>query len=186
MKLKFLIIYILAGAAFLGVSLWVVLSGGNNARAVRCKYRLGGIMLSAWAMLSAASCAGGPFGVTCYEPMTPEVMCYDVVMETDIVSVAVKGEGGDRLKGGDVLVLTIERPMAQEYRFLIHEGDSNGKVLQEGTVKASEEQSAVTAEITLATSEYEGDAVIEVMAVYKTDQGEESRPVGEASIVIVL
>lgn len=185
MKLKFLIVYILAGAAFLGVSLWVLLSDGKNARAVRYKYKLGGILLTAWSMLSAASCEGDPFQVTCYEPVPPEVTCYDVAMETDVVTVAVKDSGGDRLRSGDVLVMTIEMPTAKEYRYLIHESDTSGEVLQEGTVEAVEEQSAVTAEITLAATEYKGEAVIEVIAVYQSDQGEESRPVGGASIVII-
>ena len=186
MRVKFLFIYILAGAAFIGVSLWVLLSGGKSARAVRYKYRLGGIMLTAWAMLSAASCEGGPFQVTCYEPaVPPEVMCYDVAMETDIVKVVVKDYGGNRLKSGDVLVLTIEQPMAREYRYFIHEGGTDGKVFQEGTVLVPEEQSTVLAEITLEPTEYKGDAVIEVIAVYRNDQGEQSSPVGQASIVIV-
>ena len=185
MKLKFLIIYILAGAAFLGVSLWVLLSGGRNARAVRYKYRLGGILLTAWSMLSAASCEGGPFEVSCYEPMPPEVTCYDVAMETDVVTVMAKNGGGDRIRSGDVLIMSIVMPTAKEYRFFIHERDTSGEVLQEGTVETVEEGYTVTTEITLVSTEYKGDAVIEVIAVYKTDQGEGSMTVGEASIVIV-
>ena len=38
MRIKFIAIYLLAGAAFLGVSLWVFLSKGKNASAVRAKY----------------------------------------------------------------------------------------------------------------------------------------------------
>ena len=54
MKIKFLAIYIVVGAAFLIASLWVTLSGGKSAKAIRCKYKLGGIVLTAWAMLSVA------------------------------------------------------------------------------------------------------------------------------------
>ena len=185
MKIKFLLLYILAGAAFIGVSLWVLLSGGKSAKAVNCKYRLGGIMLTAWAMLSAASCEGGPV-VTCYEPAAPpEVMCYDVAMETDVVSVEVKDYGGSRLKSGDVLILTISSPTAKEYKYFIHEGNNKGKVLQEGSVKVQESQSVIKTEITLAPTEYKGDAVIEVVGLFKTDQGESSSTVGEASFTIV-
>ena len=71
MKAKYLIIYIVVGAAFLGVSLWVLLSNGKSAKAIRYKYKLGGIMLTAWSMLTFASCEGpGPF-VTCYDPVPP-------------------------------------------------------------------------------------------------------------------
>ena len=70
MKIKFFAIYIAAGVAFLALSLWVFLSKGKNAKAVRAKYRLGGLMLTAWAMLSATACRCTPT-VTCYEPMMP-------------------------------------------------------------------------------------------------------------------
>ncbi|MBO4566248.1 MAG: hypothetical protein J5695_03375, partial [Bacteroidales bacterium] len=78
MKIQYLAIYIAAGVAFLAVSLWAFLSNGKSARAIRYKYKLGGLMLTAWAMLSAASCEGPGPVVTCYEPA---VTCYDVAVE---------------------------------------------------------------------------------------------------------
>lgn len=69
MKTKYILIYVFVGIAFLAVSAWVFFTHGKNAKAIRTKYRLGGIMLMCMAMLSVASCGeiGDPF-VTCYDP----------------------------------------------------------------------------------------------------------------------
>ena len=71
MKTKYFLVYVFVGIAFLAVSAWVFFSRGKNAKAVRAKYKLGGIMLTCWAMLSVASCDGvfNPGGeIMCYEP----------------------------------------------------------------------------------------------------------------------
>ena len=69
MKIKYFLLYVFVGIAFLAVSAWVFFSRGKSAKAIRAKYRLGGIMLMCMAMLSVASC-GQIFnpGVTCYDP----------------------------------------------------------------------------------------------------------------------
>lgn len=83
MKIKFIAIYIAAGVMFLTASLWVFLSKGKNAKAIRTKYKMGGLMLTATSMLAATACQCSPV-VNCYEPAPPpEVMCYDVVNEPD-------------------------------------------------------------------------------------------------------
>ena len=69
MKTKYFLLYVFVGIAFLAVSAWVLFSRGKNAKAIRAKYKLGGVMLMCLAMLSAASCG---------EVLNPgEVMCYD-------------------------------------------------------------------------------------------------------------
>lgn len=70
MKTKYFLIYVFVGVAFLAVSAWVFFSRGKNAKAIRAKYRLGGILLTCWAMLSVASCDG------VFNP-GDEIMCYD-------------------------------------------------------------------------------------------------------------
>lgn len=190
MKIHYLIVYIAAGAAFLGVSLWVFLSGGKNARAIRSKYRLGGILLTAWSMLTAASCTGGPPQVTCYEPaVPPEVMCYDVAVETDVVHVEVKDYGGRKLKPGDVMIVTINSPSYKEYHFSIHAGDSQAPVIQEFTYKAPDvPDNPVVFEQELAPTDFRGAAVISVIAMYAVDgNGEEiAKVVSEDSIYIEI
>ena len=86
------------GAAFLAVSLWVTLSGGRSARAIRTKYRLGGAILSLTAALSLASCEKGPI-TTCYDPVTgfnsieaPETLSSSELRNGDIVRFDAWGE----------------------------------------------------------------------------------------------
>ena len=68
MKTKYFLIYVFVGIAFLAVSAWVYFTRGKNAKAIRAKYKLGGIMLTCLAMLTVASC--GELG----DP--PQMMCY--------------------------------------------------------------------------------------------------------------
>ena len=74
MRTKYFLIYVCVGAAFLAVCAWVYFTRGKNAKAIRAKYKLGGIMLTCVAMLSAASCGDGvdPWMVTCYDPVVQE------------------------------------------------------------------------------------------------------------------
>ena len=187
MKIKFAIVYVLAGVAFLVVSLWLFLSGGKSAKASRFKYRLGGIMLTAWSMLTAVSCIGGPPQVTCYEPEPPEVMCYDPVVEEDMVSIIIKDYGGSRLKPGDALLITIVNPSTDRYRMRIHAGDVNAPVLQECNFQAPEEPAGVLEfQAVLAPTDYRGDAFVEFIAVFGSAGGQESESVkGTLTVTIV-
>ena len=53
------------GIAFAAVSLWVWLSRGKSASAVRAKYRLGGILLSLTVAATTLTACGG---ASCYAP----------------------------------------------------------------------------------------------------------------------
>ena len=169
MKVKFLIVYIVAGVAFVAVSLWAFLSNGRSAKALRYKYKLGGIMLTAWAILSAASCSGTPPFVTCYEPA---VTCYDVAMETDIVSVTVKDYGGNKLKPGDTMVFKIENPNYKEYRFRIVAGDPQASLIQEFTYRLPEGgTNTVSFEQVLAPTDFRGIITVISIGVYEDNDG---------------
>ena len=65
------------GTAFLAVSLWVWLSNGKSAKAVKAKFRLGGALLTLTGMMSLGSCT--PPGGTCYDPA-----CYDPAPANEI------------------------------------------------------------------------------------------------------
>ena len=121
MKIKFLAIYIVVGAAFLIASLWVTLSGGKSAKAIRCKYKLGGIVLTAWAMLSVASCQGDPDPkmITCYDPAPPEMVYYlkDNEEVTDV-------------KSGDVLVVKTPIHIDEVYTVKIFAKNAEKTLLQ--------------------------------------------------------
>ena len=184
MKIKLTFVYIAVGIAFLAVSLWVFLSGGKSARAVAAKFRLGGILLTTWSMLSAASCTGVP-QVTCYEPLPPpEVMCYDVAIESDILSVVVKDYGGNKLKPGDVLLLNIEKPTYGKYVFRIRVGEKTLLQTESFTVPESGEAGF---ELTLAPTEYRGEAWVQASGVTVAEDGTESeRPLDITGSIVII
>ena len=176
MKIKFLAIYLLAGAAFLGVSLWVFLSSGRSAKAIRAKYKLGGVMLTAWTMFSSAACEGVTPQVTCYEPVDPQIMCYDVPMETDIVTVSVKGKEGIEVQPGETLVIHIETPSFKEYECRIHGGELvETPVIQKASFTVPEQEGlpeAAEFELVLAQTDYKGSAIVQMVGFYDSNEGE--------------
>ena len=186
MKIKFLAIYILAGVAFVGVSLWLFLSGGKSAKATSAKYKLGGIMLTAWSLLSAASCDGILPTVTCYEPMPPDeqVTCYDVALESEFFTVTVKDYGGNNLKPGDTMVFTLDYRTAGQYKFLIHAGDVQAPVIQEFTKSFENTTDHVEFEQVLVPTDYRGEAVIEAIALYLTEDPDNAEERQVASVII--
>lgn len=180
MKIKFFLIYVALGAAFLGVSLWVLLTGGKNAKAVNAKYRLGGLMLSAWAMLSAASC--NPFQVTCYDPVEPDpaVTCYDVYVEednTNNVEISLKDKQWDAfhtVEAGDIFMVGIHKPTYSQYVFKIGLNNTEGTPLQLTplTIPESSESSeeVFLFEVPLSADlDYKGEAIAELKGVESED-----------------
>lgn len=178
MRIKFFAIYLAAGAAFLAVSLWVFLSKGKNAKAVRAKYKMGGIMLTASSLLAASSCQCSPTTVTCYEPvMPPEVTCYDVARELNVVTVSIKGKEGVEAKAGDVLLIGINVPTYPAYECKIEEDkDDNPTLIQCETFQAPvrEEDSEIediSFELTLSPGNFNGKARITLSGVIKDGEG---------------
>lgn len=154
MKIKFSILYILVGAAFLAASAWVFLSRGRSAKAVRAKFRLGGMLLTITTMLGAASCHGpGPF-----------VTCYDVVAEVP-VEVTVSG-ANNTVKAGDVITLTLQRDSFSSYSYEIGSLGEVQQVLQKGEVKFDEKGIAT---IKLEATPFTGKAYLKI---FGEEQGE--------------
>ena len=174
MKFKFTFIYIAAGAAFVAVSLWVLFSGGKSARAIKAKYRLGGIMLTAWSMLSAASCEGpGPF-VTCYEPaLPPEVMCYDVAAPADEITVKIKGKDALDVAAGDIIQITVDHPNFKQYVCTISSQSSESVPLLRESFEAYSD-GAMNFEVTVQPSGYKGDARLDVYGIIDEGEGKTS------------
>ena len=69
--MKRTILLVAFGLAFVGASLWLILSGGRSRRATRLKYRLGGAILSLVALTSTACSGNGGFMASCYDPAPP-------------------------------------------------------------------------------------------------------------------
>lgn len=170
MKAKYLIIYIVVGAAFLGVSLWVILSKGKNAKAIRYKYKLGGIMLTAWSMLTFASCEGpGPF-VTCYDPVAPE---YAYI------------EGTDKVKNGDVLIVTVVTELTGKYRcriFPYPEAETQELQVQDFECQRGQTECPIT----IAAGDYKGEAIVYVYYLNAAEDGTETENIiGTALFTII-
>ena len=85
MERKFTTPFIIAGlaVAFAAVSAWVWLSGGKSARAVRTKFKIGGLLLTLTTAVATQSCRF--FATSCYEPaelpMDPVCNLYDKDMK---------------------------------------------------------------------------------------------------------
>lgn len=157
MKIKFFLIYVIVGAAFLGASLWVILSRGKSARAVRTKYRLGGIMLSAAAVLSAPSCS---LISGLLHTVTPQVTCYEPVMpDEDRVYIYVPD--ADQVRPGDIISINIAGATRMRY-FLLVEQEGGTEVLQKSVLDVTD-YNDVHFEVPLAeTITYKGKAWLTV------------------------
>ncbi len=178
MKSKWFFVYAGVGIAFAAVSLWVFLSRGRNAKAIRAKYKLGGALLTAWAMLSAAGCEGpGPF-VSCYDPVQPnpnenqEVTCYDVATPFCQIYIQVKGKEGFDARSGDVLVIHISDPDCKQYACKLFYGDDPANLLQEGKLDIpAGSGSEVGLEWTLSTGDYHGVATLKISGLEQDKEG---------------
>ena len=72
MERKFTTPFVIAGLAiaFAAVSAWVWLSGGKSARAVRTKFKIGGLLLTLTTAVATQSCTN----TSCYDP-APQPYC---------------------------------------------------------------------------------------------------------------
>ncbi len=187
MKIRFIVVYILAGVVFAAASLWVFLSKGKSARALHFKYKMGGIMLTAWSLISAASCTGGIPQVTCYEPVSPEVMCYDPVMPMDEFKVTVKGYEGTRLKPGDILVITITAPSSTKYVCRINADTADSPLIQTADFSAPDTQNGeLVFEMQLADTKYKGGASVSLSVIDIFPNGEEKEKELPAKALITI
>lgn len=138
MKIKYAIILAGLAVAFAAVSLWVIISGGGNAKAIKAKFRLGGLMLTVTSLLAVSGCNGG--GVvhpTCYDMPAPEYVDF-------------AGEDLYELSVGDVIEFTVRDETVKTIIYEIL--DTDGNMLQSGT----EELTGNAGRITIAPTEYRG------------------------------
>ena len=132
MKTKYFLLYVFVGIAFLAVSAWVFFSRGKNAKAIRAKYKLGGIMLMCMAMLSVASCG---------EILNPgEVMCYDPVPEYSFTVSTGKHDADWKyiLSPGATLTVQVECRRYEKFGIVIRQFEDmkEGEVLQTAVFKS--------------------------------------------------
>ena len=169
MKTKYLFIYVFVGIAFLAASAWVFFSRGKSAKAIRTKYRLGGIMITCTAMLTTASCEGpGPF-VTCYDPVPPEptedIVSFVAEEEIDLYKCV-------NLRPGDVLKISIDKPTYKKYIFRVLSVGEKQEELQRTLLEVTNSEEAVF-DVTLSENiTYKGYATIIIYGVVKEDPEE--------------
>ncbi len=154
MRIKYIVILSVLAVAFAAASLWVFLSGGKNAKAVKAKFKLGGMVLTVSGMLSLASCDGGPGGgaIMCYDPVMPEYVQFATHGEKNIV------------KAGDTIDVTIKDSPYKSHSYKL---TVNGtEILQSGDFGKGNG----SFQITIEPTDYKGDAFLEV---YGLENGEE-------------
>lgn len=147
MKIKYAIMLSALAVAFAVASLWVLLSRGKNARAVRTKFRLGGLMLSVTAMMSASSCDGPVFGPTCYDPMSPEYVTFASSV-TDTISV------------GDSISFSLSNFATLDTCYYTIARCDNAQKLQEGSVPIVDEVGVIT----IGETDYRGRIALTIWA----------------------
>lgn len=166
MKRSFAVIGLaILGIAFALVSLWVILSGGRSARAVRTKFRLGGIMLTLTAMVSLSACgtgAGDEYVVSCYDPAPP--------LEND--HHWSKDVANSELRNGDKVLLNYQCRFGNEVRVsLITDDDNEDRVLCSQTYAVERGDNQL--EFTIEAGDYRGRAKLRV-EYDKYEDGDES------------
>ena len=168
MKVKYIIAYAALAAAFGAVSLWVILSGGRSAQAVRAKFRLGGLMLTVSGLLSLASCngAGGIFQPTCYDVAAPQNVNF------------TNRTSGEKLKPGDVVTMSLNDDEGTYDSFLYDMMElKEEKVFQSGELEFVEGLATVKIEET----DYRGDFLLRV---YGHTEGKDSVPVADLYLIL--
>ena len=142
--MKKAILFIGIGAAFLAVSLWVWLSNGKSARAVKAKFRLGGALLTLTGMMTVGSCN---IISTCYDPAP-----------TNIVYIE-RGQTQD-VKNGDHITVKVSYFSAYGIKVTIAKDAENSEVLQSEIYKITESRADVIHTIDVA--DYVGEAHLRV------------------------
>lgn len=183
-KVTAIIVLAGVGMAFLAVSAWVFFSRGENAKAIRAKYRLGGIMLTFLTMLSAASCGDGGDGigpfVTCYDPVVSE--------RTDnLVSLDIKRRDTsyryNEISPGDTVSVLIRVPTYKQYVLRVILNNTAGTELQRAKLVVPEAAEA-SFEMPLSQSvTHRGEALLEVRGILQ-ESPEELSEMSYANMVI--
>ena len=170
MKTKYFLVYVFVGIAFLAVSVWVFLARGKNAKALRAKYRLGGIMLTAWAMLSVASCGEvqGPGEIMCYDPVSPEDQTRQNKFDIWIESSQAHFKANE-LTIGDKILVTVANPSYEKYVLKIFQSDKDNSEVQKAYLVVADAQDGLFTIILSDSVTYKGDAYINVFGLVGED-----------------
>ena len=149
--MKRTILIIALSVAFVGASLWLILSGGRSRRATRLKYRIGGAILSLVALTSTACNGPGPM-VSCYDPAPPR----------ENLHFWADGVANSQLRNGDIVVLDYDCMFGEEVKISLLSDDNESErelCSQTYTVKQGGNQLSFT----IDAGDYRGRAKLRVL-----------------------
>ena len=159
MKKSLLIIGL--GAAFLAVSLWVWLSNGKSASAVRAKFRLGGALLTLTGLMTVGACNSNNM-TSCYDPVSKDVVyieregAYDEVRD---------------VKNGDQIKIMVSYFSAYGVKVTIAKDAQNKDMLHSQTYKITESNTDIIH--TINVGDHVGEAHLRVYVMTSEEQGHE-------------
>lgn len=162
--MKRTILIIALGVAFVGASLWLILSGGRSRRATRLKYRIGGAILSLVALTSTACNGPDPDPmVSCYDPAPPAFYIVPALNLGDITATDVRN--------GDILTFSYGywQYNFKELKLVITDMDNNE--LQTETFEMIYGDNFIN--FTIEVGEFTGDAKLTVYRVFENGKEEQ-------------
>lgn len=148
------------GLAFLAASLWVWLSNGKSAKAVKAKFRLGGALLTLTGMMTLAGCGDA----------APTVMCYDPTPK-DAVEIEREGayEAAQSVKNGDNVNIKVRYFSAHGIKISIETALEDAEVLQSRIYEIKDSSTEISHIIDVA--DYVGEAYLKVFVMLSEDYG---------------
>lgn len=162
------------GIAFVGASLWVMLSGGRSAKAIRAKFRLGGAILTLVSLTSLASCENGGFMVSCYDPAPPPTNYHR--WNNDVAN--------SELRNGDKVILKYVCQFGNEVKVsLVTDDMSEDRVLCSQTYEVAKGENQL--EFTIEAGDYRGRAELCVEYDKYQDGDETTSLMGSIFVAIV-
>ena len=160
------------GIAFVGASLWVMLSGGRSAKAIRAKFRLGGAILTLVSLTSLASCESGM--VSCYDPAPPPTNYHR--WNNDVAN--------SELRNGDKVILKYDCQFGNEVKVsLVTDDEGEDRVLCSQTYEVVKGGNQL--EFTIDAGDYRGRAQLCVEYDKYQDGDETTWPIGGVFVAIV-
>lgn len=144
MKIRYSIILCALGVAFVAVSLWVFLSRGRSRKALKTKFKLGGLILTVSSMI-ACSEGTGPMQVSCYDVAAPEYVLF-----------STPGEWS-KVKAGDEIEIIISDSGCTSFHYKIFVKQEND-AFQQGILGDEEG----TYKVKLAETDFKGQVNIVV------------------------
>ena len=148
------------GIAFLAVSLWVWLSNGKSAKAVKAKFRLGGALLTLTGMMAIGGCKGSL--VSCYDPAPQNV----VYIEREVSS-----DTPQSVRNGDLINIEVSYFSAYGIKVTVEKGVYNREVLQSETYKITDSKATITH--TINVGDHVGEAHLRVYIMHSEEEAYE-------------